>query len=89
MSTPSWKPCQEESHTWEYVPNWMGRYRCTTCGVLGYKGVILPDGLGRKRQGVIPYRCPKCHGPTTKFHYKQVGEFRGTNGAQRCPKCVG
>ena len=87
----SWDPCGDVDHDWVPVDGWVGRYRCRApaCGVLGYKAkVILPPEVGGSLPpAVVPYRCPRCHGPTTKFRRKRPGEFHVRDGTQLCPSC--
>lgn len=87
-----WSPCSDDGHDWKYIDEWTGRYRCQKpeCGVIGYKAaaVLPPDVVGKRRLGILTYKCPTCHGPTTKFKYKRVGEYRGRNGSQVCPACL-
>lgn len=85
----AWEPCTE-GHAWEPIPGWYGRYKCTDCWVLGYRGTVLIDESGSDRQlgfrrtdrqgsgNIIAYRCPKCKGHTTAHK-------KGKAGA--CPKC--
>lgn len=85
-----WTPCPDNTHDWKHIEDWTGRYRCAhpACAVLGYKpAAVLPPLVGGRRVDIVVYRCPKCHGPTTKFRYKRLGEYRGRNGSQLCPAC--
>jgi hypothetical protein len=85
----NWKSCSEGSHSWEHIYEWCGRYQCKACGVLGYRGLVLGTAVAKsKAMAIIPYKCPSCHGPTTKFRKKRAGEFRVRDGAQLCPSCV-
>jgi len=84
-----WLPCNNDNHDWEPVRDWTARYRCTRtgCGVLGYRSVVNSAMTGKPAGWILAYRCPKCHGPTTAFRHKKVGEFHGRNGTQLCPSC--
>lgn len=84
-----WAPCPDD-HAWVHIDGWAGRYRCDRCHIIGYKGFVtgIYGRTNPKNSQVIPYRCPKCHGPTTKFHYKRPGEYRIQHGAQPCPSCA-
>ena len=85
-----WKSCSEGSHSWKSIYEWCDRYRCEACEVLGYRGFVMGVAVARsKATAIIPYKCPVCHGPTTKWHRKRPGEFRVRNGAQPCPVCLG
>lgn len=33
-------------HVWEPVPNFSGRYRCSLCNCMGYRGIVTVDGDG-------------------------------------------
>lgn len=33
-------------HVWEPLPRFSGRYRCTHCGAIGYRGIVTADGDG-------------------------------------------
>lgn len=84
----SWKPCHpgiSQAHTWESVYAWNGRYRCSVCAVIGYRGVV-----GKRLRGaeIIPYRCPECHGPTTDFGINPSARSLRTQAARRCPACA-
>lgn len=81
-----WKSC--ESHEWVSIPTWCGRYRCQACAVLGYRGVVVGTYAGSRAGQIIPYKCPKCHGPTTGWRRKRPGEYRVRDGAQPCPSCA-
>lgn len=84
---PDWKSCSEEAHTWKSIYEWCGRYRCEACGALGYRGLVMAVVAKSKAMAIIPYKCPTCHGPTTKFRKKRAGEYRVRDGAQLCPSC--
>jgi len=88
----SWKPCAG-NHAWEPLLGWYGRYKCTECFVLGYRGTVLiavsEEGapiarhlltgpIRGKAQAILPYKCPKCKGPTTTHHKGK---------SSLCPKC--
>lgn len=83
-----WKPCAVGSHAWEPIRGWCGRYSCLECRVVGYRGVVMGEVAGRRAMDILPYRCPRCHGPTTKWRRKRVGEFGVRDGAQLCPSCA-
>ena len=68
----AWAPCKT-NHVWEPIPKWQGRYKCAVCFTLGYHKLVIasdanfPTGLhGKHERQILPYLCPKCHGPTTK-----------------------
>lgn len=84
-----WEPCSKDVHDWEAVYTWCGRYKCRTCATLGYRGLVMGEAAGRRKMDILPYKCPSCHGPTTKFRRKRAGEFRVRDGAQLCPRCGG
>lgn len=58
----TWKPCSE--HVWG-AATWDGRFYCTKCGAKGYVPGKVLVGI-RRSLDVVPYKCPKCHGPTCK-----------------------
>lgn len=82
-----WSACDDDKHDWQHIPEWTARYKCTACGVLGYRGAVLATASRATSGLIISYRCPDCHGPTTHFRRKRVGELRGRDGAQHCPRC--
>lgn len=85
-----WKPCDPEGHAWEAIPMWNGRYRCRSCAVIGYRAAVLPRLLAEAKGpgSIIPYRCPDCHGPTTRWRRKRAFERGVRDGVQPCPACV-
>lgn len=83
-----WKPCSESAHEWESIFTWCGRYRCRVCLTIGYRGLVIGVHAGNRRMDILPYKCPKCHGPTTKWRRKRAGEYRVVDGAQPCPSCA-
>lgn len=57
------------SHNWVPCHGWTGRYRCTECFALGYRGIINAGVLGSARDSaIIPYRCTRqgCGHPATR-----------------------
>lgn len=36
----------QNKHIWEPIPKFSGRYRCTHCGCMGYRGIVTADGDG-------------------------------------------
>lgn len=47
-------------HDWQPVISWSGRYRCDSCGVLGYRGVTQPNvHTDYKPAEIFPYICKK------------------------------
>lgn len=73
-----WTPCEEDSHNWQPIPNWMARYKCSKCYTIGFKGVIQPRFY--KTSQMYEYKCKKCKGPTTVYKGKT---------AKPCPNCRG
>ena len=68
----AWIPCRT-NHDWQPINGWQGRYKCSDCFTLGYHKLVIaternfPTGLhGKHDRQILPYLCPKCHGPTTK-----------------------
>jgi hypothetical protein len=50
-------------HGWKPIPSWYGRYRCSECFVIGYRGSTQPKEVyGDKYQAetIFPYICKKC-----------------------------
>lgn len=67
-----WNPCKTP-HIWEPCEGFSGRYKCAKCYTFGYHKLVTatdmlaPTGLhGSHRSNIVPYLCPKCHGPTTR-----------------------
>lgn len=71
-----WNPCKTP-HIWEPCEGYSGRYKCAKCHTFGYhklvtatdpgKNGLFPTGLhGSHLSNIVPYLCPKCHGPTTR-----------------------
>lgn len=38
--TPTATP---KCHDWQPIPRWSGRYKCSICGVIGYRGMVTYD----------------------------------------------
>jgi len=71
----TWEPCQ--THAFEPLSGWSGRYRCKICYVISYRNLVAPKGgphhddQGRPEaipnaHVLITYKCKKCHGDSTK-----------------------
>jgi hypothetical protein len=51
--------------TWEPMPRWSGRYRCSVCKAIGYRYAEAPRSGGYNRHGkfigapehIVPYKC--------------------------------
>ena len=49
-------------HKWSPVQGWQGRYRCSDCGILGYRGMATYDRESKPNeqaawQAATPKRC--------------------------------
>ena len=81
-----WKSCPALGRAHRWVPLWnnCARYRCATCGVVGYrysaKAGIGPSGVLAVPEEVTPYLCDTCHGPATIF-------VPGGGHRRSCQKC--
>lgn len=42
MSTPV-TDTTPKCHDWQPIPKWSGRYKCSVCGVVGYRGIVTYD----------------------------------------------
>lgn len=48
----------KHEHDWQPILTWSGRYRCAGCGVIGYRGVVIPPvHLDEKPEVIFPYKC--------------------------------
>lgn len=73
----------ECTHVWAPIMGWSGRYTCTVCNVIGYRGVVTDGGYNDacprnaiKRESVIhPYKCQK-HGCTSLAVRSRKGKHR-------------
>lgn len=69
-------------HDWHPIPSWSGRYRCSVCKAVGYRGIVtespVEDGVGQaawqaktaqRRATIFPYICKSkgCKAPATGF----------------------
>lgn len=62
----SWTPCADD-HDWQPIQGWYARYRCDKCRVVAYKKLVTRSTRNRHKNVLMhPYKCPKCHGPTTQ-----------------------
>lgn len=43
---------------WEALPRWGGRYRCSECGAIGYRGLAARSSRA-KRDAITEYSCSK------------------------------
>jgi hypothetical protein len=52
-------------HAWSPLPTWSARYRCGSCGAIGYRGIVNQGETSAPGRAVaiIPYRCTRkdCH----------------------------
>ena len=73
-------------HDWQPVPKWSGRYRCSVCGALGYRGIVTSTPLEegeeqaawqakthQRRATIFPYVC-KAKG--CKAHAVDFGKYQ-------------
>lgn len=49
-------------HDWQPIPRWSGRYKCSVCGAVGYRGIVTfdPDKPMEEQiagQAKTPHRC--------------------------------
>jgi hypothetical protein len=51
--------CEWHLHQWEPIQGWVGRYRCSACKVIAYKGLCIgrPVLGGKRLTQFIPYKC--------------------------------
>lgn len=48
------------THEWQPILRWAGRYRCTTCGVIGHRATAADiECRGVTGEPIIPYLCAK------------------------------
>jgi RNase P subunit RPR2 len=66
-----------KDHDWRTIDKWWARRRCQKCYAIGYLGLAIPDRM-KKASKVYEYKCPKCHGPTTKYKGGRT---------HPCPRC--
>lgn len=65
------------THDWQPIVGWYARYRCSVCGVIGYKpGAVHPKHA--RSMAITPYRCEaKSGGKRCEGH--AVHNWRGKN----------
>lgn len=69
-------------HDWQPIPSWSGRYRCSVCKAVGYRGMVTydrdrtpteqvagPAKTTRRCVSIWPYICKYkgCKAPATGF----------------------
>lgn len=46
-------------HFWQPIEGWVGRYRCTHCKAVGYRGAVTAEHHEGNITGIYPYVCQK------------------------------
>jgi hypothetical protein len=58
-------------HDWQPIVTWGGRYRCTKCQVVAYRGIasnhIRDSANDKKKVAIIPYRCKGACGKPAQY----------------------